>query len=242
MIVWALAGAVLLALVHLYAGRLRFLDAIPRSRWLSFGSGISVAYVFLHLLPELAETRERLAADAVTPLERVDNPVFVLATVGLTLFYGLERLAKNSRTEQRHAEGDDSTGPDIFWLHIGAFALYNLIIGYLLAEHGGRGLGYALFLLALTLHFLVNDYGMRDHHKEDYHRRGRWVLAGAVIAGVTLRWVLPMPMVYVYLMMAFIAGAIVLNVLKEELPENRRSRFSAFFLGLVVYAALLQML
>jgi hypothetical protein len=36
------------------------------------------------------------------------------------------------------------------------------------------------------------------------------------------------------------AGLFVLNVLKEELPERRRSRFSAFALGAGGYAVLIQ--
>ena len=47
--------AAMLAVIHLFAGHLQVFDRIPRSRWLSFGSGISVAYVFVHLLPELEE-------------------------------------------------------------------------------------------------------------------------------------------------------------------------------------------
>lgn len=41
------------------------------------------------------------------------------------------------------------------------------------------------------------------------------------------------------LLFAFLAGGVVLNVLKEELPEERESRFGAFALGLAAYAALL---
>lgn len=38
-----LLAAAGLALVHVFAGRLRFLDGIPRSRWLSIAGGVSVA-------------------------------------------------------------------------------------------------------------------------------------------------------------------------------------------------------
>lgn len=38
---------------------------------------------------------------------------------------------------------------------------------------------------------------------------------------------------------AFLAGGIVLNVLKEELPEERESRFWAFALGATSYATIL---
>ena len=41
------------------------------------------------------------------------------------------------------------------------------------------------------------------------------------------------------MLFAFLAGGIVLNVLKEELPRERKSRFWAFALGTVAYAALL---
>lgn len=38
---------------------------------------------------------------------------------------------------------------------------------------------------------------------------------------------------------AFLAGGMILNVLKEELPEERESRFTAFLSGAAGYAALL---
>jgi hypothetical protein len=41
---------------------------------------------------------------------------------------------------------------------------------------------------------------------------------------------------------AFLAGGVVLNVLKEELPEERESRFWAFALGAASYTALLLVL
>ncbi|HWN44540.1 MAG TPA: hypothetical protein VNW71_20115 [Thermoanaerobaculia bacterium] len=44
------------------------------------------------------------------------------------------------------------------------------------------------------------------------------------------------------LLFAFLAGGIVLNILKEELPSERESRFSAFALGAGSYAAILLLL
>jgi hypothetical protein len=51
-------AALSLAFVHLFAGKLRFLDGLPRSRWLSLAGGVSVAYVFVHVLPDLSEGQE----------------------------------------------------------------------------------------------------------------------------------------------------------------------------------------
>ena len=38
---------------------------------------------------------------------------------------------------------------------------------------------------------------------------------------------------------AFLAGGVVLNVMKEELPEERQSRFGAFLLGVAGYGGVL---
>ena len=57
----SLLAALGLALTHLLAGKLRFLDGTPRSVWLSVAGGVSVAYVFVHLLPEVSEVQEVLA-------------------------------------------------------------------------------------------------------------------------------------------------------------------------------------
>ena len=49
--------------IHLFGAKLRFLDETPRSRWLSAAGGVSVAYVFVHVLPELAEGQRSVADD-----------------------------------------------------------------------------------------------------------------------------------------------------------------------------------
>lgn len=208
-----LAAAVGLALVHLLAGRLRFLDVLPRSRWLSFAGGVSVAYVFVHLLPELSETHHR-AGDAT----------FLLALAGLALFYGVEQ----------HSAGSQ---PRAFELSMVSFAVYNALIGYLLVRGEHELL---LFTIALGVHFVVNDFGLREHHQEAYHRVGRWLLAGAVLAGWGLAQVAELSETAVGFVIAFLGGGVILNVLKEELPGERRARFVPFLLGATAYAALLE--
>jgi hypothetical protein len=86
-----LAAVVALAAAHLLAGRLK--DA--SSFWLSFGAGVSVAFVFLHLLPELDEAADDVEESIGHLVVVSDHPVFALA--GVLAFYGLERLGRVSR-------------------------------------------------------------------------------------------------------------------------------------------------
>ena len=236
----ALGAAVALALVHVLAGRLRLLHATPRSRWLSAAGGVSVAYVFVHLLPELSEAQEAVAGEAEGLLPFVESHVYLLALLGLGLFYGVEIASRRSRAEGRGGE-HGATGPAAFWLSIGSFALYNALVGYLLLHREDQArTSVVLFAVALAVHFLVNDHGLREHHKGAYDRVGRWLLAASILAGWMVGRLTEVSDAAVGLLIAFLAGGVVLNVLKEELPEERQSRFGAFALGAFAYAALLE--
>lgn len=233
-------AVLLLCAAHLFSGKLRFLGGTPRSIWLSIAGGISVAYVFVHLLPELAEGQETILETLEEGENFLENHIYLLSLVGLTVFYGLERAATESRRRGPAASGEDSTGTGVFWLHIASFATYNAIIGYLLLHREESGVGnLILFALVMALHFVVNDYGLREHHKAVYHRVGRWVLTAAVLFGWVVGLIAEIPEVAVAGLIALLAGGVILNVLKEELPEERKSRFWAFALGAAAYTALL---
>lgn len=236
--VWLALGC--LAMVPLLAGKLRFLDVIPRSRWLSFGGGISVAYAFVRLLPELGEHQEVLKEAASEALAFLEHHAYLVALAGLAAFYGLERAAKQSRQRRQKSASEDVTSKHMFWLSIGAFAMYSALIGHLLPQRAYSGLAdIALFTLAMALHFVVNDYGLHQHHKQYYARAGRWLISAAVIVGGVLSAIAVIPPPLLAMLVAFLTGGIILNVLKEELPEERESRFTPFLFGALGYAALL---
>lgn len=228
--------ATLFAAVHVFGGRLRFLDKLPRSRWLSFAGGISVAYVFVQLLPELAEHQE-IVQEGVhgTLFQRVEAHVWLIALTGLSLFYCLEQFIR-SHDVQRDLE----RSPRFFWLHVCFFFIYNLLIGYLLIQSEERGaLSTVFYAIALTLHLLVVDQGLRAQHGSLYHDRGRWLLAAAPVAGALLALATEVTELAIAALIAFVGGSVILNVMKEELPEDRQSRFGAFLLGAGGYSALL---
>ena len=229
-----------LAAVHLFSGRMRFLDASPRSRWLSAAGGVSVAYVFVHLLPDLAEEQETVLGAVGESFTFLEYHVYLVALVGLVAFYGLERAAKASRGRGRRAGGEDATGAGVFWLHTTSFALYNALIGYLMLHREEPGAGsLILFAFAMGVHFVVNDFGLREDHKVAYDRIGRWVLATAVLAGWAVGLLSEISEAALAVLFAFLAGGVIMNVLKEELPEERESRFWAFVLGAGLYAGVL---
>ncbi|PSN17088.1 hypothetical protein C7271_19575, partial [filamentous cyanobacterium CCP5] len=166
--------------------------------------------------------------------------VYLLALLGLAIFYGLEKLALRSRAHHHKTQGEDRTQLGIFWLHIGSFAIYNGILGYLLRESENHGLAACLPLfVALALHFVVNDVGLREHHKQAYDRVGRWLLAGAIVFGWVLGQAIQVNAGAIAAIWALMAGGIILNVLKEELPAEQESNFGLFAAGAAAYSVVL---
>lgn len=245
----SLAAAVLLVVVHILTPSLKFLEGTPRSIWLSAAGGVSVSYVFVHFMPELAASRAAVARVA-GGLGLADRHIFLVALAGLLAIYGLHRLAQTSRSRSegepvaggRGSQGkaEAATSPRVFWIHMASFAIYNLLVGYLLLHREVMTLrGLAFFAFAMALHFVVTDYGLNEDHKEPYRRIGRWILAGAILAGWTLGLATEVPEAAVAILTAFLGGGVVLNVLKEEVPNERQSRFWAFAGGAAAYSALL---
>lgn len=228
-------SALLLALVHIFGARLRFIRYIPRSRWLSFAGGVSVAYIFIHLLPELASSAESLAASG--PLGwGSEHLAWVVALIGLATFYGVEVAARRSHRD----EADPTGGRIIFWFSIASYSAYNALIAYLLhhrLEEGRTTL--ILFVVAMALHFLINDFALREHHKEAYARFGRWLLVAGIFLGATTGALTSVSEAVLATVVAFIGGGVILNVLKEELPSQAESSFVAFASGAAAYTAIL---
>lgn len=240
MLLYSAIGALLLAFIHFFTYKLKF-SFIPRSKWLSAAGGVSVAYVFVHLLPELKEWQETFEESRLLTVEFLDHHLYLVSLIGLSMFYGLERAAKLSHESKKDSdEGKPIRSGNVFWVHIGSFAVYNALIGYLLTKSEEKELlELAFFVLAMVFHFMVNDFGLLDHYRRRYLHKGRWIVTASILAGWALGALTEISDTLVAVLFAFVSGSIVLNVLKEELPEERKSNFWAFLGGALLYSALL---
>jgi hypothetical protein len=233
------AAAALFAAVFLIGGRLRAppLLAPDRRSVLSFGAGMSSAYVFVRLMPELHGARVAFVEATTLSLRHQGMAIYFVALLGFLVFYGLEHLRKRAR--QREAAGHGARG-DAFRLHIGGFAAYTALVAYLLVRNlEESGMSTALYAVAIGFHFLSVDHSLREEHGEAYERRGRFLLAAAVAAGWVTAVFVRAPKDLLAVALAFVSGAVIMNSAVMELPEERDGRFVPFLAGGVLYGLLL---
>ncbi len=227
--------ALLLAVVHLEARR--FSESRFRERGIfSAAGGASVAYVIVLVLPELEDAAHNVTA-STSPVvlifgRRVE--VYVVVLLGFVVFYGVDVYATQVQREST------STSKTAFWVHISFFALYNVLIGDLLYHQVETGkANLVLYALAMGLHFMVADAGLRRNQEVDYDRIGRWVFAGAVVFGAAVGFSTETREGLLAILFAFLAGSVLFNVLNEEIPSVGSGRFVAFTAGALIYAGIL---
>jgi hypothetical protein len=231
----AAALAVGLAAVHPLAERVP--SGGDDHRWIvSTAGGASLAYVLVLVLPEVNEAVLRAVESTrgSAGFFSREMEVYVVVLLGFLAFYGVHAGAA------RVAGDDAEVTATVFRVHLAVFAAYEALVGYLLFHQERSGpTALVLYGVAMALHFLVTDEGLRRHHGRAYDRLGRWVLAAAVLVGGATGALTTVAAGPLALAFAFLAGAIVCNVLKEELPAPDANRFGAFLAGALGYTAIL---
>jgi hypothetical protein len=231
------AAALLFAGIFLVGGHVHPLRVIIRDRRtiVSFCAGMAMAYVFVHVMPELHGARTSFTASVASDLPFEGTGVYLLALVGFLVFYGLDHLRRHLSEEG--AEGEEAQA---YRVQLGGFAAYVLMVAYLLVHNlEDTPVSLTLFAVAMSCHFLTIDHSLRDEHGADYVRSGRFVLAGMAVLGWGAGVAFALPTYLVALSVAFISGAVIMNSAIMELPPGKDGRFLPFLAGGLLYGLIL---
>lgn len=217
-----------LASVHLFAAKMEFVDKLLHGRFLSVGGGIAIAYVFVDLLPNLSESDELIRHLLSGIFPYFERHVYVLALCGFLLFFIVDRT-KTLVWENT-----------AYWLSLGSYALLNFFIGYAVAYKDDPSIQpLALFTFAMALHYFTNDYTLTKDNAIAYESYGKWVL----ISSLTIGWAVGNWFIIsdaaIALINAFIAGGVIMNVTRHELPANNPNSTTTFLLGSLFYTVIL---
>lgn len=219
---------------------------------ISFAAGLSLAYVFIDLLPELAGLGDELLEEEAVVLPFPEYVAFLAALFGFVVFYGLERLVRWSHPEAQAARArSESESPDAreedeeeradYRIKLAGMGAYAGLILYLMTAgiRDGSEEGLIAYVIAMFFHFQVMRHGLRYEFPEPYMGSGRWVMAGLCVAGASLGLVFELPLGAEVLLLGFLGGMLIMNTTVMEMPSEKEGRFGMFALGATLYAVLL---
>jgi hypothetical protein len=236
-----LIAAVIFAAIFFFGAWLRLPKKKQHRRLMSFAAGVSVAYVFIHLIPELQHASEAY----ISAKGHVHTPVtvyfvYLAAMIGFIVFYGLEHLVISSRSKAASKSTADKAITPVFLLHIAGFALYTWLVTYLLLHSIEETIvPIALYSFAMGLHLFSIDHSLRREHGSSYARLGKNILAAAALLGWVVGMLIELPVSMVVPLLGFVSGAVIMNSMIMELPSEKEGKFFPFLLGGIVYAWLL---
>jgi zinc transporter ZupT len=232
--VWAV---LLLILVHLWSDKLRLIcpEKYEQS-WLSLSGGFAVGYVFIYVMPKLAKKQLVLINAPDTGIYGfLEHHAYIVALAGFIIYYGIDRAVIYFYDEKQK-----NRSIAIASLHLISFAAYSGLLGYLIAEWRFDRL--ELFILAsfsLGFHLLGINYGLYHRYKEIYKRIIRWLLITSTVTGWGIGATTRVNENTLALWFSFVAGAIVINAIREELPGSQHGRFWPFLAGSMIFVLIM---
>lgn len=233
----AFAATLILVLFHYLTPW--FANLLPGNgrTFISFAGGVAVAYVFLHMLPNLVEYNKPIGRflmnnEWLTPFTEL--VIYIVALFGFLIYYGLDLLAERYR-DSGH---DDEM---VYGLHLGMFCLYNFLITYTMSLRAQTSItATALFTFAMALHFVLTDRKFCRFYSDRFNHLGRFLLICALLVGWFVSVLFdPVNVIVAALMLAFLAGSVLLNVFREELPATGLTSYFWFSFGVLFITAIL---
>lgn len=222
--------------VFLFGKRLLLPKWAHRRRVVSFLGGMTIAYIFLHLLPDLSEGHLLLSDTSSNGWPPpVEVRIFGLAMVGFIAFWGLELMVWRS---SRRGDYSKARGP--LMLYFGGLAAYIWLITYVLVDpiEEGHSLLW-LYAVAMVAHFLALSYSLQRDYGSYYDSVGANLLAGAALLGWIVGLIVHVPLDAVVLLAGLVAGGVIMNSIIMELPREKEGRFIPFLIGALGYGILL---
>lgn len=216
-----------LIVVHLFANQAKIIGWVWHGRFLSFAAGVSFAYVFVELLPNLEKWQPAIKNSFDPILPYFSKHSYVIALLGVLFYYGL------------HVNPEKKT-PVNFFLNFAGYFFFNFLLGAALSDSNDPEIQpLVLFSIAIGMHIFIVDHGIETEFPDIYGKGIRWYLCASALLGYLFGGLIHIPDAVVAVLMSFIAGGMILNALRYELPKRQNVGFSFFALGSLLYTALL---
>lgn len=220
-------------IIHLFSKHLTF-GKLKLSAVMSFAAGVGLAYIVINLLPQLRHFQE-----VIDDSFKMSNNIFVANIIYIIILFGFTFSHISHQVDEelykKYKDTNINKAETLhFWSDMTFHIIYNLLIGYIIiSKDFGSVLQFISFFIAFGLHFLMNDWGLRHHHKNRHDKIGRYVLALSMFLGGTISLFVDFPNYVIVIFEAYITGAMILNVVKYELPSETESSIQGLILGIV---------
>lgn len=222
---WLLAG--LITILHYFRERIDESTASYQASITSFASGITIAYIFLQLFPELT-----------TAIPMLGDIVFLPVLCGVATIHLIEKQI------YIHEKSADALRKDFKELHTGILLLYHLVIGILLFQllQGDLVRG-TLFILPILFHIAISSLSLSELHEDILHPHlVHASVSLAPLMGIAIARFISISQALFYTLLGFVTGILLYTTLRDSLPQKDKGAVLAFVTGTLAYSSIILVL
>lgn len=222
---------ILFLTMQVFANRIISSSSLDKIKWMSLAGGIAVSYIFVYILPSLHHEQEDFG-DTAFELA-MESELYFFGLIGIVVFYTVTKVAERHR-HQRNATIKDR----FFFVQILLFFVYNMLISYIMFAADQNIEQLIFYSIAVGLHFMTVAHDMYRENSERYLLYGRYVLGGGILIGFLVATFAPHSAIVLAIIFSFISGAIMFNVIKNELPSEDSAHLPTFVISAFTYSAI----
>ncbi|CAM3955160.1 hypothetical protein [Alkalicoccus chagannorensis] len=228
MAVWIVVAFFII--IQVFANKIISSSSLSKVRWMSLAGGIAVSYIFVYILPSLHHEQDEFGETAFELA--MESELYFFGLIGIVVFYVMNKLAER----YRHRRG--ATIKDrFFFVQALLFFMYNGLISYIMFAADQSLPQLIFYSTAVGLHFMAVAHDMYRENEEKYRQYGRFLLPSGIFTGFLFAILTPHNAVVLAIVFAFISGAIMFNVIKNELPSEDDAHLPTFVIASFGYTA-----
>jgi len=237
-----LAGLAFMAIAHIASSKVKLINILKTHGWISFGAGASIAYVFVHVLPEIGIFQNQITGHTGghhQPVSFISQPLYLVTLGGLCFVYLLDTIEARFYIETFKARQRHKYHIHLFSTRTFLYLLYNVMIAFIITQRPGEGLiNIMLITIALMLHFIVLNASFQETYEELQDRFIRWFATSGLLIGWLLGIMIEVPVSITATIFSLIGGMITYVALKSELPQTKHKAPFHFLAGAFLYACI----
>ncbi|WP_280771617.1 hypothetical protein [Salipaludibacillus daqingensis] len=213
-------------MLHLMANKLLPTERMKQIVWFSFSGGLAVSYVFVYLLPTLHQEQVNIA-DKYRALA-MESEIYFIGLLGVVIFVGIQLIVRRNIVSHTSS----------FWVAVAFYTFYNALISFTVLSVDVSGVQAVFYSFAIGLHIIAVAHDMYREFPDEYSHKGRYILAGGIVVGWIFALTLELNPLIKAIVFAFISGAMIFNVFKNELPNDKEIHYPTFVIGVFSYTAI----
>jgi zinc transporter ZupT len=190
-------------------------------KFISFAAGVSVAYIFLSMLPEIYN-----GSIVISKL------IFLSVLFGFAVFHLLEKHIR-----QYYSRGQFRKEHQI--IHSASSFVYFFVVGFVLVKiTGSSNISGILLFIPILFHVVIDSLPRRVTKKHHY----RAMFASSAFLGAIAATFVELGSAFNLILLGIVGGALLYTVIRESLPKEREGKPVYFAVGLLLFTVLIMIL